>query len=215
MSAAKLTGDRLVLGLPYYGALSENIINTTEVSYGQEILGESSKPYYNEIAPYLSDPAWTRYWNDLAQCPYLLQKDDSGNITGWLAYDDPESLAIKINYAKEKGLSGLMCWTLNGDDDDHTLAKETAKYISDEALTVTPGKVLPYTEPAATTAPAATDAPAETGDEPTADATTAPEATTAPDDKGGSNVVPIIVCVAAVLIIGAAAAAIILGKKKK
>jgi len=33
----------------------------------------------------------------------------------WIGYEDPESLARKVDYVKERGLRGVMFWELSGD----------------------------------------------------------------------------------------------------
>jgi chitinase len=57
---------------------------------------------------------------------------EPGTVSVWLfnsstgvlwAYDDPSSLAIKMEYLKSKGLGGVMFWELSGDDKDSSLLK--------------------------------------------------------------------------------------------
>lgn len=38
-----------------------------------------------------------------------------------ITYDDPESLGAKLDFVKERGLSGVMFWELSGDDAENTL----------------------------------------------------------------------------------------------
>ncbi len=38
-----------------------------------------------------------------------------------ITYDDPESLAAKVEVVKNQGLGGVMFWELSGDDAESTL----------------------------------------------------------------------------------------------
>ncbi|KAF2895979.1 hypothetical protein ILUMI_10196 [Ignelater luminosus] len=53
---------------------------------------------------------WTVVWNDPQKVPYAYQ----GNQ--WVGYDNPLSVALKVNYAKEKRLGGVMIWSVETDD---------------------------------------------------------------------------------------------------
>ena len=49
---------------------------------------------------------YTVYRDKTAHAPYLYNRE-----TGeWISYDDPESVADKVRYAREHGLSGVMYW---------------------------------------------------------------------------------------------------------
>lgn len=57
---------------------------------------------YNEIVL----NGWPRKWQDDQKVPYAF----SGNQ--WLGYDDEESVKLKANYARNKGLGGCMIWSI-------------------------------------------------------------------------------------------------------
>jgi chitinase len=103
-----------VIGAAFYGR------GWTGVQGGEDGTGlnaKSSKFEYRQHGGYakLSDPAWqaengfTRHWDDEAKAPYLY----NGDI--FISYDDPESVAHKIKYVKERGMKGLMYWEYGGD----------------------------------------------------------------------------------------------------
>lgn len=204
----------MVLGLAYFGLVNTGITpENTEIPHGQPIKGESSKPYYEDIAPYLQDPTWTRHWNDIAKCPYLIQTNGEGKITGYITYDDAESIAVKMDFAKEMGLSGAMCWTLNGDDGEYTLAKATAGHISDDALTQAAGALSaepPVKEPEATATPepAATTQPTEA---PTETPSDKPSHT---DPRTGPSPLVIVLAVCGAAVVVAVVVFVVLKKKK-
>jgi chitinase len=92
--------SKLVLGVPFYGKTFNNSSSfNTPFSF-------SSTPFYYEIA---SLTGWTRYWDNVAQVPYL------SNGSSVITYDDSMSIALKCQYAKTKGLSGIMIWELSQD----------------------------------------------------------------------------------------------------
>jgi chitinase len=58
------------------------------------------------------DTHYVRHWDANAQVPWLY---DSTSGT-WISYDDPQSVAAKVRYVREHGLSGVVIWELGGDD---------------------------------------------------------------------------------------------------
>ncbi|CAL4236974.1 unnamed protein product, partial [Meganyctiphanes norvegica] len=69
---------------------------------------------YNEICEYQqADPgSWTTVVDPVMNEPYTYFLGN--NI--WCGYDDAASVAIKADYAKNKGLAGTMVWSLETDD---------------------------------------------------------------------------------------------------
>jgi chitinase len=53
----------------------------------------------------------TRSWDASAQVPYLY--DPARRL--WISYDDAQSMKIKADYIKAKGLGGAMIWEITGD----------------------------------------------------------------------------------------------------
>ena len=99
--------EKLVLGVPFYGKPAE---------------GESVD-YINLVSSYFSK--YTRRWDDVSKVPYLV---DAGG-TMIICYDDAESLALKAEYIKSKGLLGAMYWTVEADDASWTLSKTLASSL--------------------------------------------------------------------------------------
>jgi chitinase len=52
---------------------------------------------------------WTEHWDDNAKVPYLTK----GNY--FLSYDNEQSTALKAQYVVDKGLAGVIVWTVFGD----------------------------------------------------------------------------------------------------
>ncbi|MDX1995884.1 MAG: glycoside hydrolase family 18 protein [bacterium] len=113
--------EKLVMGVPFYGhgwsgVADEN--NGLHQPYEGRPQGtfEAGTFDYGDLAENYME-AYTRFWDDTAQVPWLYSADEGVMIT----YDDPESLALKAEYVRENGLGGVMFWELSGDDDAHTL----------------------------------------------------------------------------------------------
>lgn len=125
--------DRQVMGVPFYGKSKKN---PTEA----EKIFEYSVKYYEipdilEKGIYRDKPlktAVTRVFDGTAKVPYL--SDPLGNNV--LSYDDPESVGIKGQYVKDKGLLGAMFWEYRYDDANHSLLKALVQglYGKDKVL---------------------------------------------------------------------------------
>ncbi|KAF2880908.1 hypothetical protein ILUMI_25266 [Ignelater luminosus] len=65
---------------------------------------------YNEICEMQMGGHWTVVWNEEQKIPYAYFGDQ------WVGYDNPLSVAVKANFAKEQNLGGLMIWSIETDD---------------------------------------------------------------------------------------------------
>lgn len=61
-------------------------------------------PYYEYIRQNKS--TWTEHWDDNAKVPYLTK----GNY--FLSYDNEQSIGLKAQYVVDKGLAGVIVWTV-------------------------------------------------------------------------------------------------------
>ncbi|MGE5403197.1 MAG: glycosyl hydrolase family 18 protein [Ignavibacteriales bacterium] len=94
--------EKICLGLPFYGYK----LNGSDI-YGA-ISGGSSITYANaNIAR--NSGSWDYYWDDVAKAPYMKSKDGKQVIS----YDDTTSIRLKCEYAKSKGLAGVIMWELH------------------------------------------------------------------------------------------------------
>ncbi len=98
---------KLVLGVPFYGKPAEG----ESVDYI-----DLASSYFNK---------YTRRWDSVSKVPYLV--DAGGTMV--ICYDDEESLVLKAEYIKEKGLLGAMYWSIEGDDASWTLSKALASRL--------------------------------------------------------------------------------------
>jgi chitinase len=119
--SAGVPAAKLVLGVPFYGHGWSGVPATNDGLY-QKATGiptgtwEAGKFDYKDLAAnYLTK--YTRRWHDEAQVPWLYNPQTGIMIT----YDDPQSLGVKVDLVKSRGLGGVMFWELSGDDAKNTL----------------------------------------------------------------------------------------------
>ncbi|KAG0309930.1 hypothetical protein BGZ98_000018 [Dissophora globulifera] len=198
-TAAKFPVNKLVVGTAFYGrsvitTVDMNAQNPVTMYVNKTNVTPKGGPadrndpnfYCNEGAVYsgmwkwkeirgailTSSPTtpaagWTRYWDDATQTPWLFRASDKT----FISYDDVQSMTIKVNYAKQKGVKGVMLWDMSYDYNGELITVLQNIHCTSNCPVVT----LPTT----TAAPSgATTLP------PTKTATSAASATTTPAGTG-------------------------------
>jgi GH18 family chitinase len=113
-----IPADKLVLGVPFYGhgwksvGYANDGLYLTSEGAAQGKYEEGSFNYTELKADYL--PTYKRHWDVESQVPWLYNI----NTAVFISYDDPESIAAKAGYAKDKDLGGVMIWELSQGDDE-------------------------------------------------------------------------------------------------
>ncbi len=107
--------EKLVIGAAFY-ARTWTGVNPADHGLCQMAKSAGTGgPHYGELLEnYINKNGYVRYWDDDAKAPWLFNGDC------FISYDDEESLGYKVDYLKEKGLRGIMCWEY-GCDTSHTL----------------------------------------------------------------------------------------------
>lgn len=101
----RIPASRLLLGIPFYGRQ----FNASEL-YGPSTGGDVTYNY-SDIAGFLAGGGWQRYWDSTSAVPYLL----NDGRTRFITYDDSLSVSYKVQFARERGLGGVMIWALGQD----------------------------------------------------------------------------------------------------
>jgi chitinase len=115
---AGVPAKKLVMGEPFYGrgwagcaaannGLYQSCTGTATVGTWEKGSFDFSDLENN----YVNKNGYTRYWSSAAQVPYLY--NPSGGT--FISYDDAQSIGLKNNYIKSKGLAGAMFWELTSD----------------------------------------------------------------------------------------------------
>ncbi len=112
---AGVPAEKLVIGGAFYSRKWEQV---PDVDHGlcqmAQTVGGYGKEYGELVESYINKNGFVRYWDEEAKAPWLFDGST------FISYDDEQSLGCKIEYLKEKGLAGIMCWEYIGDT-THTL----------------------------------------------------------------------------------------------
>jgi chitinase len=116
--AAGVPREKIVVGVPFYGrafggvaAERGGLLQPTSGAPPADVTG--GMDYRSLVAKQLETKGFVRYWDAVAQVPWLYNRE-----TGtWITYDDPQSIAAKADYVRTNALGGIMIWQIAGDDD--------------------------------------------------------------------------------------------------
>ena len=115
--------EKLVVGIPFHGVgwggvpdVNHGLYQTADGPASPD--GNGAFDYRNLVSDHLlADSGYTRHWHPEAQVPWLY--NPTAGV--FIAYDDPQSIALKSDRIVELGLAGAMFWELSADDDKNTL----------------------------------------------------------------------------------------------
>lgn len=103
--SAGVPSCKLVLGVPFYGRIWKGVSDTENGLYQP---AETPGGYisYNEIKHLYQDKLYAQLWDTSASAPYLWNADSSI----FISYENPKSLAEKMEHIKDRNLGGVMFW---------------------------------------------------------------------------------------------------------
>lgn len=110
-----MPAEKLVIGIPFYGIKYTGVASTDNGGFYQDFDTGWAISYKDIAEKYLTNDSYTRHFHDVAKVPWLFDGST------FISYDDPESLNIKANYIRDRGLGGAMIWQLAQDDSNRTL----------------------------------------------------------------------------------------------
>ncbi|MFP4366778.1 MAG: glycoside hydrolase family 18 protein [Bacteroidales bacterium] len=100
---------KIVIGAAFYGRAWENVPDKKNGLY--QTANFKTAITYRDLPGWIGDNAMMEFWDETASAPYAYSEENGLFVT----YDNPRSVELKIKYAKEKGLAGIMFWQLGGD----------------------------------------------------------------------------------------------------
>ena len=107
--------EQIVIGAAFYGRAWKGVPPENNGLYqpnGGSYIGWSA--YHQIRSEFESNGNYKRYWDPVAEAPYLYSATDSV----FISYDDTVSVRLKTNYAIKKKLGGIMFWELGNDTKD-------------------------------------------------------------------------------------------------
>ena len=113
--------EKIVVGVPFYGYGWKGVPDINHGLYQPSeglpagTRGPGVFTYRDLKNHYIG--TFPRYWHDEAQVPWLYDPNQGVMIT----YDDPDSVGVKADYVRTRGLGGVMAWELSSDDIGHSL----------------------------------------------------------------------------------------------
>jgi chitinase len=108
---AGVPARKIVLGVPFYGHVWGNVPPQGNGLFQPGVQVPNAYANYGNIVSSMIGHGYTRYWDAAASVPYLYNAEKRI----FISYEDPESLALKCAYVRQKGLGGIMFWEYSGD----------------------------------------------------------------------------------------------------
>ena len=109
--AAGVPARKLVIGVPFYGRAFAEVKpqnNGLDQPYGSYA---GDHPWPQLVADFIDRNGYVRYWDSTAQVPYLW----NAQTHVFISYDDTQSLQLKADFVKARGLGGMMYWEQSQD----------------------------------------------------------------------------------------------------
>lgn len=137
-TSAGMPASQLMLGVPAYGYLQissasaltdkkrkrDNYVTVTNDNGGTtngqlqfNMMVSQGALTLDGSGSYVGAGGFTREWDSCSSTPWL-KSIQSGQI---ITYDDPKSLSIKAQFARQAGLRGCNMWDISGDTSDFAL----------------------------------------------------------------------------------------------
>ncbi len=110
---------KIVLGVAFYGR-GWNGVTPENNGLNQPYRSFDGAYAYSTLQEaYIDKNGFNRYWDELAQAPYLWNPSDSI----FISYEDVASLKRKTAFVKDKGIGGVMYWQHSHDPDEALLSE--------------------------------------------------------------------------------------------
>jgi chitinase len=113
---AGIPPEKIMLGLGFYGKAWQGVARGDYEDTPGLFQPYKSLPFdqgtlsYVQVKEFLKPGSgFTRYWDDLAQAPYLY----NGDI--WISYTDEETIKVLTDFVREKKLGGVFVWEYGHD----------------------------------------------------------------------------------------------------
>jgi chitinase len=121
--AAGVPAQKINVGIPLYGRGWRGVANGGTNGLYQSAAGPAQGTYEQGVEDYkvLAPRNAPKFYHPVTKQMWTY------NGSEFWSFDDATVIATKTDYVKSLGLGGLFSWSLDGDDANATLVKETAK----------------------------------------------------------------------------------------
>ena len=106
---------KILMGIPFYGIKFNGVPNTNNGLY-QSFSSGGSIAYDKIVSTYLNNEVYNRFIHVDARVPWLFDGST------FISYDNPESVAEKAAYIKNKDIGGAVIWELSQNADGSMLS---------------------------------------------------------------------------------------------
>ncbi|SMB97566.1 glycosyl hydrolase family 18 protein [Deinococcus hopiensis] len=105
--------SKIGLGIGFFGSCFTGVTGPNQSSATMKLVADDNvMSYANIMTQYASAGAKT--WDDKAKVPYLSSSSGLGpQKCNFVSYEDPQSITLKGQYARQKGLGGAIVWNIN------------------------------------------------------------------------------------------------------
>lgn len=110
---AGLPAHKLGIGIGFYAACYRGITGPNQRTARMEVVADDNKmSYANVMDDYYSGSI--SHWDEEAKTPYLSSEEPFGPLQcTYVPYEDTRSIALKAEYAVNRGLGGAIIWNIN------------------------------------------------------------------------------------------------------
>lgn len=115
--AAGVPASKLFIGAAFYGRQFDQVKPEANGVYQRYGKYGGEHPWPELKAKYIDKNGFKRYWDADAQAPYLW----NASTGTFISYDDPQSIAAKVAFVRNKHLGGVMYWEESQDTDGELL----------------------------------------------------------------------------------------------
>ena len=134
--AAGVAAAKLVVGVPFYGrgwkgvGPTNNGLRQPAAGGAPGTLPPDMEWTYRDIQNRLATQpgVYKRFWDDQAKAPWVYAAGENGGT--FVTYEDTQSLRIKTQFIRDRGLGGVMFWDVSSDSKNP--AESLLKVIHEE-----------------------------------------------------------------------------------
>lgn len=118
--------NKIVIGAAFYARVWENVPADNNGLYQSGVFLKGVG-YPEMDSTFSNEHGFQTYWDSVSMSPYAY----SEKLGQFATYDNPQSVAAKVNYAKEKKLGGIMFWELRNDKKQNGLLDDIYQAAND------------------------------------------------------------------------------------